>query len=45
MAGAYIIKLLTALLQKINISHAGRLIIQGVLILCIVGAYSKKSKT
>jgi ribose/xylose/arabinose/galactoside ABC-type transport system permease subunit len=45
MAGAFIIKLLTALLQKINISHAGRLIIQGVLILFIVGAYSKKSKT
>jgi ribose transport system permease protein len=45
IAGAFIIKLLTALLQKVNISHAGRLIIQGILILVIVGAYSKKSKT
>jgi ribose transport system permease protein len=45
IAGAYIIKLLTSLLQKVNISHAGRLVIQGVLILFIVGAYSKKLKT
>ncbi len=44
IAGAFIIKLLAALLQKVNISHAGRLIIQGILILIIVGAYSKKSR-
>lgn len=42
IAGAYIIKLLTSLLQKINISNTGKLIIQGVLILFIVGAYSRK---
>ncbi|MEI6156810.1 MAG: ABC transporter permease [Atribacterota bacterium] len=42
IAGAYIIRLLTSLLQKINISNTGKLIIQGVLILAIVGAYSKK---
>jgi len=45
VAGAFIIKLLIALLQKVNISHAGRLIIQGILILVIVGVYSKKSKS
>ena len=39
IAGAYIIKLLTSLLQKINISNTGKLIIQGFLILFIVGAY------
>ena len=42
IAGAYIIRLLTSLLQKINISNTGKLIIQGVLILIIVGAYSRK---
>jgi ribose transport system permease protein len=45
VAGAFIIRLLTALLQKINISHAGRLVIQGVLILVMVGAYSKEMRT
>jgi len=44
IAGSFIIKLLTALLQKMNISHAGRLIIQGMLILIIVGVYSRRSK-
>lgn len=44
IAGSFIIKLLTALLQKMNISHAGRLIIQGMLILVIVGVYSRRSK-
>ena len=42
IVGAYIIKLLTSLLHKINISNTGKLIIQGVLILVIVGAYSRE---
>ena len=45
IAGAFIIKLLTALLQKMNISNPGKLIIQGILILFVVGAYSKRKRT
>jgi ribose transport system permease protein len=44
IAGAFIIKLLAALLQKVNISNPGKLIIQGMLILFIVGAYSKRAR-
>jgi len=44
IAGAFIIKILIALLQKVNISNPGKLIIQGILILFIVGAYSRKSR-
>ena len=45
IAGSFIIRLLTSLLQKANLSNTGKLIIQGVLILGIVGVYSKKQKT
>jgi ribose/xylose/arabinose/galactoside ABC-type transport system permease subunit len=45
IAGAFIIRLLTSLLQKANISNPGKLIIQGALILLIVGAYSKRKRT
>ena len=44
IAGSFIIRLLTSLLQKANVSNTGKLIIQGVLILAIVGAYSKRRK-
>jgi ribose transport system permease protein len=42
VAGAFIIRLLTSLLQKANFSNPGKLIVQGALILLIVGAYSKR---
>ena len=35
---------LTSLLQKANFSNTGKLVMQGVLILAIVGAYSKRQK-
>jgi ribose transport system permease protein len=44
IAGSFIIRLLTSLLQKANLSNTGKLVMQGVLILAIVGAYSKKRK-
>jgi ribose transport system permease protein len=44
IAGSFIIRLLTSLLQKANFSNTGKLIVQGVLILAIVGAYSRKQK-
>ena len=44
VAGSFIIRLLTSLLQKANVSNPGKLIIQGALILAIVGAYSKEEK-
>lgn len=44
IAGAFIIRLLTSLLQKANVANPGKLIIQGVLILLVVGAYSKRGK-
>jgi len=44
IAGSFIIRLLTSLLQKANFSNTGKLVMQGVLILAIVGAYSKRQK-
>jgi ribose/xylose/arabinose/galactoside ABC-type transport system permease subunit len=44
VAGSFIIRLLTSLLQKANVSNPGKLIIQGALILAIVGAYSRRKK-
>ena len=44
IAGSFIIRLLTSLLQKANLSNTGKLVVQGALILAIVGAYSKKRK-
>ncbi|HVP17853.1 MAG TPA: ABC transporter permease, partial [Spirochaetia bacterium] len=44
IAGAFIIRLLTSLLQKANMANPGKLIIQGALILAIVGAYSKRKR-
>jgi ribose transport system permease protein len=44
IAGSFIIRLLTSLLQKANISNPGKLIIQGALILSIMGAYARRRK-
>ncbi len=44
IAGSFIIRLLTSLLQKANISNPGKLIIQGALILSIMGAYARRKK-
>jgi ribose/xylose/arabinose/galactoside ABC-type transport system permease subunit len=44
VAGAFIIRLLTSLLQKANVANPGKLIIQGLLILLVVGAYSRRGR-
>ena len=45
VAGAFIIRLLASLLQKANVANPGRLILQGALILLIVGAYSRRRRS
>lgn len=44
IAGSLIIRLITSLLQKANIANWGKLLIQGVLILSVVAANSRRSK-